>query len=511
MAGSHATDVGAVDAAAWIGRVLDERYRIEALLGEGGMGAVFVAEHVKLGKKVALKVILPRHAGDAELAQRFAREAMVSARIEHPHVASALDYGALPEGGAYLVMQLARGRRLLSLMNERQGWEVACEVGVQLAGALAAAHAQGVVHRDLKPENVIVETRDDGSPHVKVLDFGIARVAGGAQPLTRAGTVLGTPGYMPPEQALGDAVDARADVYALGVILWELATGGQLFEEPDLGAILSTQMRRAAPRTTERIAGIPEGFGDLVASMLARSRDARPTALEVRDRLERLALAALAQRGTGVPAVGTMPRGERASAAVPSIVRAIGTAATQFAASVPAPRSVPPRAGVVAIAAAGALGVLACLVASAAWLAEPAPAAHAPAAPTKAVAPRSPPERPPPAEPAEPVPEELAADVAAISTDGDRDARLAAAERLAPHTASLPTYARELVDLELARSCIERREAVRALGELGDRRALAALRRVRDLPRRGCGVFGAQDCHRCLRRDVGRALERLGE
>ena len=231
---------GVADAASWIGRVIDGRYRIDRVLGQGGMGAVFVAEHLTLAKPVALKIILPQLAGDAELAQRFAREAMVSAKLEHPHVASALDYGTLAEGGAYLVMQLARGRGLRAWLHGRADPRTAIAIGAQIADALGAAHAHGIVHRDLKPENVIVEERDGGL-HARVLDFGIARVADAAKgdaPLTRLGTVMGTAGYMAPEQAVGEAVDARADVYALGVILWELVAGKTLFDQDDLGAIV---------------------------------------------------------------------------------------------------------------------------------------------------------------------------------------------------------------------------------------------------------------------------------
>ncbi len=223
----------------WIGRFVDGRYRVVEKLAEGGMGSVFVAEHVTLGKLVALKVIHPSLAGDDDFAERFAREAMVSAKLDHPHVASAMDFGRLPEGGAYLVLQLVRGPSVQDVL-EREGalaWPRVCAIGAQVADALAAAHAEGIVHRDLKPENVLLERRDDGAEHVKVLDFGIARVdaspqgpsaglsrAGTGRPiatraLTRRGMVVGTPGYMSPEQALGEETDFRTDLYALGVLL----------------------------------------------------------------------------------------------------------------------------------------------------------------------------------------------------------------------------------------------------------------------------------------------------
>ncbi|MCA9658358.1 MAG: serine/threonine protein kinase, partial [Myxococcales bacterium] len=216
----------ALDTDAWLGRTIDNRYKIVELLGEGGMGAVFVAEHLSLRKQVALKVIRPEYAGIPEIAARFTREAMATAKLDHPHVASALDYGMLPDGAAYLVIQLVRGKPLRSLLDERSlAWPIACDIVGQIADALAGAHAEGIVHRDLKPDNVLLELRDDGRYLAKVVDFGIARVATDAashgpvagEGLTRMGMVMGTPGYMSPEQALGEQIDHRTDLYAVGV------------------------------------------------------------------------------------------------------------------------------------------------------------------------------------------------------------------------------------------------------------------------------------------------------
>jgi serine/threonine-protein kinase len=299
------SDGSGFSAATWSGRIIDGRYRVLELLGQGGMGAVFLAEHIKLGKKVALKVILPQFAGDGELAERFAREAMASAKLDHPHVASAIDYGTLPEGGAYLVMQYVRGRSLRqALESEDGGWRFACEIGAQIADALAAAHAEGIVHRDLKPENVILEPREGGTELVKVLDFGVARVVshdpqGGStgKALTRIGTVLGTPGYMAPEQALGEVVDARADLYALGVVLWEVTAKRTLFPEQELTAIVTAQLTATPPRLGSIVPDVPAELDDLVSRLLARNREARPSrAAEVRDVLKRLALSAQIER-----------------------------------------------------------------------------------------------------------------------------------------------------------------------------------------------------------------------
>ena len=156
----------AVDLQLRIGRIIDGRYRVVELLAEGGMGTVFIAEHLKLRKMVALKTIHASFLGNEEVAARFAREAMASAQLEHPHVASAMDYGALPDGGAYLVLELVHGPSLRAQI-EKEGpapWSHVCEIGAQIADALCAAHAMGIVHRDLKPENILLEARHGGAP-----------------------------------------------------------------------------------------------------------------------------------------------------------------------------------------------------------------------------------------------------------------------------------------------------------------------------------------------------------
>src|SRR5690606_31183178 len=213
-------------------------------------------------------------------------------------------YGTLAEGGAYLVMQYVRGRSLRDVMDERGAldWVEAARIGLQVADALAAAHQKGYVHRDLKPDNGMLEPRDDGSQLVKVLDFGIARVAsekavgGGGRALTRVGTVIGTPGYMAPEQALGEPVDYRADVYALGLVLHEVVTGRAVFQQKELTAIVTRQLTETPPRLTELLDGVPPELDDLVARLLERDKEKRPqAAAEVRDALRSLVLGAKLQ------------------------------------------------------------------------------------------------------------------------------------------------------------------------------------------------------------------------
>ncbi len=284
----------------WLGRVLDDRYRILERLGEGGMGAVFIAEHTKLFKRVALKVIHPHFAGNDEIAARFAREAMTSAHVEHPNVASALDFGSLPEGGAYLVMQLVRGPSLSEHLAQHGALSAseACQIAAQIADAVAAAHASGIVHRDLKPDNVVLMPNEDGTQTVKVLDFGIAHVkaqnqapTGSGRVLTRVGVVIGTPGYMPPEQATGQPVDERADLYALGVILWELLMGTAPFQGETFSEIVTRQLHAPGPQLTLSAEHAPEALRALIRALLERNPADRPkSAAEVRDALRTLAL-----------------------------------------------------------------------------------------------------------------------------------------------------------------------------------------------------------------------------
>jgi serine/threonine-protein kinase len=343
----------------WVGRVLDGRYRLLRKLGEGGMGAVFLAEHVALRKEVALKTIHASFDGHAEIAARFAREAMVSARIEHPHVVSALDYGFLTTGGAYLVMQLAKGESLRKYL-QREGvfpWEVACQLVEQMADAVAAAHDAGIVHRDLKPENVVVEAAESKTLQIKVLDFGIAHLrvdpAGGPSPtpgakLTRLGTIIGTPGYMSPEQAVGEPVDERTDIYALGVILWELLAGRRPFEGQSLTEIVTKQFANAPPGLPESTQSIPAELPAYLTRMLATRAEDRPqSASEVRDWLRALRAPQSQPRAEHAPLAKlrtrllAAPTSHKALLAVTLLLLLAWT----FSGSEPAPRGTEPRHG----------------------------------------------------------------------------------------------------------------------------------------------------------------------
>jgi hypothetical protein len=316
---------------ALIGQTLGGRYLVTALIGSGGMGAVYRAEHVQLQKPVALKVLNSEMALHKEAAARFEREAMVSARIMHPHVVSANDSGRLPDGSLYLVLEFVSGRSLRQLIDEqgRVAPARALAIAGQIAEALAAAHAVEVVHRDLKPGNVMLLSREGNSEFVKVLDFGLARIVGqpsGSEPLTRTGAVFGTPEYMSPEQARGEVADQRADLYALGVILYELLAGRPPFQAPELVAVLIKHLQEAPPPLP---ADIPAPLARYVLSLLEKQPADRPAdALQVVKALRRLA-------PTPAPFSQAPPRATGDGGTVPALGRGrqLGTLVLRWARS----------------------------------------------------------------------------------------------------------------------------------------------------------------------------------
>ncbi len=213
-----------------VGEVIAERYHITKKLGEGGMGQVYLAEHVKMGRRCAIKIMTPGTMSDPDAISRFNREAANASRISHPNVCAIYDFGETPEGLIYLAMELIEGKSLTALLDETPTMPLARAAGmiVQCAEALHVAHDLGIVHRDLKPDNIMVITAR-GKDTVKVVDFGIAKAMsgdeGGKQKVTKTGFVVGTPEYMSPEQLAGDSVDGRSDLYSLGLVFYRMLTG----------------------------------------------------------------------------------------------------------------------------------------------------------------------------------------------------------------------------------------------------------------------------------------------
>jgi serine/threonine-protein kinase len=267
---------------ATLGRVLGGRYAIESVLARGGMGIVYRARHLAVGRPVAVKILRADLARNTEALARFHREAQAAAAIGHPHIIEVIDFGHGPEGDAYLVMELIDGIDLAGLLRREGPLPVSRALGIarQVADALSAAHAKGIVHRDLKCENVMVLSRDDGD-YAKVLDFGISKVLEddqGRAPITRDGVVLGTPQYMAPEQGSdGALVDHRADLYALGCILFELLTGTLPYDGKTPMEVMYKHNHAAIPRPSSRVTEvrIPPAVDALVMRLLAKSRDDR--------------------------------------------------------------------------------------------------------------------------------------------------------------------------------------------------------------------------------------------
>jgi serine/threonine protein kinase len=271
----------------FVGRVLAERYHMLKRLGEGGMGKVYLAEHVKMNRQCAVKVMNSALLNDSDSAQRFAREASNAARIIHPNVAAVFDYGET-DGVVYLVMEYVEGEPLTRLLERETALPPARAVDIahQVAEALVAAHELGIVHRDLKPDNIIIAAGRNGRDIAKVVDFGIAKAIeeSPTESLTRTGLVIGTPEYMSPEQLLGDPVDARSDIYSLGCILYQMLTGRRTFDEPTREQMIKRRLTEKAPHPRELVPEIPKTLDLIVARMLNRTpHDRYATAAEVRD------------------------------------------------------------------------------------------------------------------------------------------------------------------------------------------------------------------------------------
>ncbi len=290
-----------------VGQIVSGRYRIRELLGEGGMGAVYLAEHTLMRKRVALKLLHADMSRDPEVLARFKREAEAAAHVEHPNVATATDFGQTEDGSFFLVLEYVEGTSLRKVIEQGAVHPArALHVARQIAFALDRAHAAGIVHRDLKPENVMLVKKGDDPDFVKVLDFGIAKVERPArdtgQPLTRLGTILGTPEYMAPEQALGEKVGPAADLYAVGVMLYEMLTGKHPFDTEDRMAILSMHIVAPVPRMADRNPAIdvPAPIEELVRKLLEKDAKARPPS--ARALAEAIEVAA-AQSGIDLPHV----------------------------------------------------------------------------------------------------------------------------------------------------------------------------------------------------------------
>ncbi|MBN2714818.1 MAG: protein kinase [Deltaproteobacteria bacterium] len=265
-----------------IGTLVDDKYELLEQLGEGGMGHVFRARHVMMGKEFAVKLIHAELAQVNEIVKRFQREARSSSLLNHPNCITVTDFGAYGEGNVrqlYLVMELLEGEDLDYRLHrqKRLSPELAVNIVIQVLKGLGHAHEQGVIHRDLKPENIFLVPQAEGGYLVKILDFGIAKMADGqsdGDKLTKTGVVFGTPKYLSPEQALGDQIDYRADLYSVGVILFEMLTGEPPFTGKTVMDVMSAHLT-AMPPKLQRYGSYPTGLQHIVQKAMAKKPNQR--------------------------------------------------------------------------------------------------------------------------------------------------------------------------------------------------------------------------------------------
>ncbi len=262
-----------------IGRVIGDKYRVTDLIGEGGMGTVYGAEHLEIGRRVAIKVLNRAHLGRREAVARFHQEARAAGTIGHPNICEIYDVGRLSDGAPYLVMERLNGQTLADRINIEGAlpFEDVISTLKQVLSALVAAHAKGIIHRDIKPENVFLTERVGCAPVAKILDFGISKSAddAGDLSLTRTGMVMGTPFYMAPEQARGEHVDHRVDIYACGIMLYESLTGRRPFLANSYNALV-LQILSTQPRDPREIRpAIPNALVPIIYKALSKHRAER--------------------------------------------------------------------------------------------------------------------------------------------------------------------------------------------------------------------------------------------
>ncbi|HSK01499.1 MAG TPA: serine/threonine-protein kinase [Kofleriaceae bacterium] len=302
-----------------IGGTLGGKYRVLQQIGRGGMGVVYEAEHLGLGKRVAVKLMLEKYTDNTEAVARFHREALAAGRIGNPHIIEIFDIGTAPDGRSYVVMELLNGfplSKVLEMGGQMPPWR-AVQIMRQVLRAVGAAHAKGIIHRDLKPDNIFIIHQGGDHDFVKLLDFGISKVVSVDEQapittLTTTGVVMGTPLYMAPEQALGEPIDRYADIYACGVILYEMLAGRRPFDGPTYAALVAKVLTSPPQPLGELRPGLPAALVRAVHRALEK---------EPRDRFDSAEQFAAALPSAGSPAslelVGTVDGGVSAAMSAP--------------------------------------------------------------------------------------------------------------------------------------------------------------------------------------------------
>ena len=294
-----------------VGSTIAGRYKVERLLGQGGMGAVYLVQHTGIRKRLALKLLRSEFMAQPDVLARFEREAMAAAHLDHPNVAAASDYGRTEDGQFFLVLEYVEGQELRAIIEQTGALPLgrALFIARQIAGALARAHELDIVHRDLKPENIMLIRREGHGDFVKVLDFGLAQVprriteepesdgtsaaeTSKSGKLTKIGDIFGTPAYMSPEQSVGASTDVRTDLYSLGIILYEMLAGMRPFTGKSLVVMMQQHLTQPPPPISERnpAVKVPKEVEALLQRLLAKDPDARiREPLEVLAEIDRIA------------------------------------------------------------------------------------------------------------------------------------------------------------------------------------------------------------------------------
>ena len=497
-----------------IGAMLDGRYLVKDLLGKGGMGRVYRAEHTGIGRTVAIKVLHPDLGKSKEASQRFQREALASGRLDHPNIVGVSDSGVLEDGCPYLVMEVLEGEELGKRLarDKRIPWPEAIEILRGVLAGLRHAHEKSVVHRDIKPDNIFL-ARKDGEVVVKILDFGIAKLVAGGDgddpATTRAGLTVGTPAYLSPEQAVGGEIKPATDLYSTSVVFYEMLAGRPPFEDTDPLAIMTAHVSREPPTFAEVVPDLqlPHGLERVVRDGMAKmSAERTQTANDYLAKLDDV----LRGAGYAVPARGTQsgiispPTPPPGMLAMP--VHA-GTPGLPFPAHAMAPTSAELRAhelhepiprkwlviaGIVFLAAVIIAIVLKVTGGKAPDAKDPKDLKD----PKSDPQPKGKKEKHAEAETPAPVQaREAAAPVAVpVAATVDRDSQLKAA----------------ILELQSSATCTDRKEAIPTLVALGDPRAIQPLKSARYRMRGGVLGFGDSNSNSCLKPDADAAIKALG-
>jgi serine/threonine protein kinase len=488
-----------------LGSVLDGRYRIDAVLGSGGMGRVYKGEHTGIGRTVAIKVLHATLGRSKEATQRFQREAIASGRLDHPNIVDVSDFGVLDDGAMYMVMEALEGESLGTRIerDKRIPWPEALVIIKSVLAGLRHAHDKGVVHRDIKPDNIYL-ARKEGEQVVKILDFGIAKLYAGTADdpaSTRAGLTVGTPAYLSPEQAVGGAITPAADLYSTSVVLYEMLTGRPPFDDPDPLAMLRAHVSQDPPPFSEVAPGlqVPAGLEELLQRGLAKVSGERiSSAVDYAKQIDEV------MRGGGVTATPAMD--PQASLAIPAGPHApLATPMPSSFTPYPTPNPFTQELGTAPTAQMTPMST-----ARTARAATPIPR-HTSIA-----------------EIGEPIPRKwlvvgavvvvvglvIAAALLLFGGSKDEKGGVIPTESISPM--SMPTEDRDLRlkaalhDLEQGKTCAERKAAIPAIVELGDARAIPELKKARHRYSGGVFGIGGSDSNGCLTKEAEAAIKALG-